>query len=124
MADLGRHLAEMRESAGDVLRIWCDRLKVEAREVGFLTLFGLWGALVVAVLSISASIAVLAGLSGGLALALGGREWAGDLAAGALVLGAMAVGLVLLRARARRTSLQSTMEKYRRRPPRPARSRS
>jgi hypothetical protein len=92
-------LRELGASTWQVAKIYGLRASASVRKALFALVLGLIGAVLVLTLAIAAGVQVVAGLSGGLA-ELFGRAWAGQLAAGLLVLAAFALVAAVLWARA------------------------
>jgi hypothetical protein len=109
-----RRLAEMREYVTDYLEARGDAFKLRARQtalraaLGFVALVGLIAAVA------SATVLVLSGTAGGIAAALGGRLWAGQLITGLTLF--LILGLVtwLGIRRINETSRRGTIDKYER----------
>jgi hypothetical protein len=107
--------AEIRVHVERLLAVQIDRLRILVRESAFRTGALLWLTVVLVAATVGAVVHVLSGLAGALATAFGGREWAGDLAAGGLVLAGLLLGLAAVRARKRRAAFRKMAERYRRR---------
>jgi len=120
IATLAGQLDEVRREVARLCEVQLDRarggLVTALWRAGFaaLALLALFGLL------LAAALRLVAGLAGGLTLALGGRAWAGDLAAGLVVFVAIAAALWVARAVDRRARLARLVRKYAEHYPAPA----
>lgn len=105
--EIGDHVKRLLEIKADRARINLQGRMQRLLVGGLLAVTGL-------TVCIAASLYLVAGLTGALAVLFGGRGWAGDLAGGAILLGAIWGGAALALARGRRSQLKRLAEKYRR----------
>ncbi len=116
-------LAELVELAGDRLdaigsslrTLWSvrkDRAELAMRKRLRMALVAAGAAFAGGTAIIYGVVLLIGGASAGFARLLGEREWAGDLAAGALVLGLIGGGLALGLRRSDRTRLEKKKAKY------------
>lgn len=81
------HLEELVRHAKTLLRVRGERQKLAVRRATRKIALGVLAGIVGLTLVISASLRVVSGIAGGFAEAFGNRAWAGNLAAGILILG-------------------------------------
>jgi hypothetical protein len=113
---LREDLRELGSATWQVAKVYGLRASASARKAAFAIALGVVGALVVVAVAIAAGLALVAGLSGGLA-ELFGRAWAGQLAAGALVLAALGGGAAWWFARGSRRRARKLQSMLAARPP-------
>ncbi len=111
-ARLQQHAGDLVSQIGALIQIQIDRRRLEVRRMivraALVSIFALPAAILIGV----SAWRVSAGLAGGFAEWFGGRAWAGDLAAGALVLLAVALGAAFAIASGARRSLEEKAAKY------------
>lgn len=108
------HLAELKAQALHYLQASADRVRLSARQAAIWGAIGLLAALVGATMLITATVLTLQGAANGIAAALGGRLWAGQLIVGLCVLGGAALTCWLASRKLAETSRRKTMGKYER----------
>jgi hypothetical protein len=93
-ADASRHLSDAIAFGRAYLMAQADRLKVLVRNLFLMAALGIVAALIAATILVCSTVLLCNGVADGIAALLGGRQWAGDLITGGIV-----VGTVLLSAR-------------------------
>lgn len=109
-----RHVLELRDYVLDYLETRADRAAVELRRKT--SRLAILAALAVAgtTLLIASMLRVVRGLAEGLTILFQGRAWLGDLLAGLLLAGGMAVGTAVFLARREKKELKRHVAKYER----------
>lgn len=105
-------LQQARASAATLGKLYAERARVGARELGFGVALGLWLTLLGIVASIAAAVFLVRGIAGGIAQLAGGAAWAGQLGAAALVLGAIYAVWAISRSRLRSRGLERLRRRY------------
>jgi uncharacterized YccA/Bax inhibitor family protein len=90
--DFVLELKALRRYGLDLVAARVGRTRAKLKLLLVLACLGVVAAFVVLAAAAMATALLLQGLAGGLAAAFGGHPWLGDLAAGALTLGCLAVG--------------------------------
>lgn len=107
-----RFVQELGGSASGLMEVYAERSRLSMRRAIVRIAITTGIAVCALVAAVSAALAVVRGAYGGVAAAMGGREWFGDLVGGCLVLGFL-VGAVALALRASsRRDLRRLEEKY------------
>jgi hypothetical protein len=112
--ELAQALDELREIGARGRRLadlLVERARVGLRNSVFRLVLGAWLVLVVVTITVSAAVAVVDGLRAAIGGAAG-SPWVGDLAGGGLVLVAVWVAAVTVRARVSRRNLRRLALKY------------
>jgi len=104
--------AELREYAGYYVAAKVDGAKARVRQWIFLASLGVIALLAVAAVAIAGVVLLCQGLAHLLADAFGGRLWAGYLAAGAILIGTIAVSLWGTMRYLGRVARRRIMDKY------------
>ena len=94
------------------LSVQADALRLRILRIALCIAAALLVVLAAAAALVTAVVLVLCGVAQGLAALLGGRAWAGDLAAGTLVLAAVGLAVWLGINAMLRSSKRKTVEKY------------
>jgi hypothetical protein len=84
--DVQKHLNEVVEYASLYLAAKADAIKLQFRMMGMWAALGMLGGMAAAAFIIYASVLLLSGLAGGLAVLLDGRLWLAEIIVGAAVL--------------------------------------
>lgn len=109
-----RIFEELRHSAGGLLEVQADRLRLSARSALVRAALGAGLCSCALAWLVAATLAILRGLRGGLTQLWGGREWLGDLSSGLVAL-ALAAGVLALHLHLpTRRELQRLKAKYER----------
>jgi hypothetical protein len=112
--ELAQALDELREIGAGARRLadlLVERARVGLRNSVFRLVLGAWLVLVVVTITVSAAVAVVAGLRGAIGGAAG-SPWVGDLAGGGLVLGAVWAAAVTVRGQLSRRNSRRLALKY------------
>jgi hypothetical protein len=109
------HLAQLRRHAELYVEATADSLRLTVRQTALRAVLAVLGLVVGAALLVTASVLTLNGVAGGIAAALGGRIWAGQLITGLVLLIGVALACWLGIRRITATSRRKTIEKYERR---------
>ena len=105
-------LNELYEFASYYLSARADLVRAHARRVVVRVLLGVIAAIVALCSVAAAVIFVLMGIAGGLAQLFGGRQWAGNLTTGALLLALAGVALWIVVPRALTAARRRMQDKY------------
>jgi hypothetical protein len=108
------HLMELRRHAGHYVQAAADSFRLTVRQAALRTVLGCLGAVVGVAVLVTSTVMLLDGIAGGIAAALGGRVWAGQLITGAVVLSGIALACWWLIGRMTESSRRRTIEKYER----------
>jgi hypothetical protein len=84
--------AELREYASYYVTAWFDRVRFTLRRAGFLAVVGAMALVAGCTIIVTSSVLVCVGLAQGIAAALGGRAWAGNLIVGLSLLALAGAG--------------------------------
>jgi len=103
--ELGEYLSyyATAKTDGVKLSLWNAIVRILWAALGFVAISGL---------IVAASCYVLSGVAGGLAVLFGGRLWAGNIAAGFLVITGLGLGMSWRAAKRERASRERTTKKY------------
>jgi putative superfamily III holin-X len=88
-------VGELKEYASYFVAAKLDGIKVSLRNAGIYAALGVIGAVAAATMVVVSVVLLLVGAAHALGALFGGRDWAGDLIIGVLILGLMAVGVIV-----------------------------
>jgi len=108
------HLTELQTHVNHYVQATADSFRLTARQLALKAALGLLGLLVGATMLVTAAVLVLQGTAGGIAVALGGRLWAGQLITGAVLLLFVGAGAWWMTSSLTKSSRRKTLEKYER----------
>jgi hypothetical protein len=105
-------IGELKEYASYFVAAKLDGIKVTVRNLGIYAALGVIGALAAGAMVVMAVVLFLVGAAHGLGAAMGGRDWAGDLIVGVLVLGLLAAGVIIGMKMLTKSFHKSLVDKY------------
>ncbi|HVC92962.1 MAG TPA: hypothetical protein VND64_04690 [Pirellulales bacterium] len=112
---LAKQLAELREHIAYYLSARADMANARLRSVVLRALFAAEAGLCISAAIVTAAVLLVVGVAEGLTVLCGDRPWAGKLAAGAMVLGAVWGATWFGKSSWERSARRKTTEKYARR---------
>jgi hypothetical protein len=105
-------LRELREFALHYISARADRTRLKVREQGMRFALAAIGLVALSGLIVAAVCCLVNGMAGGLAVMFGDRAWAGNLTAGVVLLGVMALGIWFVWNKQLKGSRESAVTKY------------
>jgi hypothetical protein len=108
------NLTELQTHVNHYVQATADGLRLTARQLALKAALGVLGLVVGVAMLVTAAVLALQGAAGGIAAALGGRIWAGQLITGLTLLLLVAVAAWWLTSSMTKSSRRKTLEKYER----------
>jgi len=105
-------LAELKEYVAYYAAVRVDMLKVTIRNLGIYAALGVVGLIAAGAMVVTAVVLLLQGIAGAFAQLIPRFPWLGNLITAVLVLGAMAVGIVIVMKKLTGTFRSQTVKKY------------
>jgi hypothetical protein len=106
------HVAELREYASHYAQAKADAIKVTLRNAGVYAAIGIIGMLVACTITITAAVLLCMGIAHAIGRLMGNQMWAGELVTAVLILGAIAVGVLVVLNKIKTGWRKTTFKQY------------